>query len=39
MDAYNSGGGIEALLAFIHPDAVTYPFPECPEASKMVGRQ
>jgi ketosteroid isomerase-like protein len=28
MDAYNGGGGIEALLAFIHPKAVTYPFPE-----------
>ena len=39
MNAYNSGGGIEAMLAFIHSEAVTYPFPEWPEDSVYRGHE
>jgi ketosteroid isomerase-like protein len=39
MDAWNGGGGVDALLAFIHPDAVTYPFPEWPEDRVYRGHE
>jgi ketosteroid isomerase-like protein len=39
MNAYNGGGGVDAMLPFIHPAAVTYPFPEWIEEPVYRGRE